>query len=154
MTDWIILRRPPLPVLPMGLDCKWSDVLRSPYDVPHAVRAFKTRKGRLRFEFKYPDGIEPPGGEQVLSPFVSVFEGKHSARLVAFELDASALGPVDRSAGPESGADLGFRKSLDFAWERIEAVHDSPDDKTLFEDTRAALRARERDLLTQLAGRR
>lgn len=152
MSDWLSLRS-----LPKSITKADSKLVRpgvrfevdvSPYDVPNAVRGFMTSHGRFRIEFRYIDGSEPPQQEKKLDAFVSVFEGRHSRRLLAIEVDVRALGA--ESVGLSITPQERFRRHLDAAWPKVEAQHSAPDERGHVEGAREAIDSRARDLFLNL----
>jgi hypothetical protein len=151
MAEWLRLKEVPKSPTPVPVTGVVFDVMVSPYDIPEAVRGFRTPHGRFRIEFRYIDGTEPSGPERSLVPHVVAFEGRHTGRLLALEADVEAMGAkaVGVSISPIQER---LRQQLDSAWNAVAATHSSSAEKSVFENARNALRTREADLLKQLAG--
>lgn len=152
MSEWLRLRNIPsssqVPPSPGVL----FDVVVSPYDVPEAVRGFKTPSGRFRIEFRYIDGPEPAGAPMPLDDHVSVFEGRHTRRLLALEVNLQALGAKSVGVSISTASPHEQLKSeLQRALEQLVKQHSSPTDRKALESTREALKSRESELLNQLA---
>jgi hypothetical protein len=151
MAEWLRLKEVPPNPGPVLVNGVVFDVIVSPYDIPEAVRGFKTPNERFRIEFRYIDGNEPSGPERSLGEHVVAFEGRHTGRLLALEADVVAMGAqtVGVSITPVQER---LRQQLDSAWNAVAAAHRSSAEKSVFENARKALRTRETDLLNQLAG--
>jgi hypothetical protein len=160
MADWLRLKAiptAPLPTTvcpPAGSSGVLFDVVVSPYDLPEAVRGFRKSNGRFRIEFRYIDGDEPIAEELRVDEHVSAFEGKHSGRLLALEVDTAAIGAdaVGVAISTPVPQNELVRRNIDEAWKRVAARHTKPDEKRVFDSARAALRTRENDLVSQLVG--
>lgn len=154
MTEWLKLKsiplQSPIPPAPGVL----FDVVVSPYDIPEAVRGFKTPQGRFRIEFRYIDGPEPQGPELHLDDHVKAIEGRFTRRLLALEVDVDAMGAHSVGVAISTAQPLTERlkQRLESALDRVAAKHTSADDQRVMATARTALRTREDDLLNQLAG--
>ena len=152
MADWLRLKDIPIepPVaMPKGV---LFNLAVSPYDIPDAVRGFKTPQARFRIEFRYIDGPEPYGAELRLGEHVTGIEGRFTHRLLVLEVDVEAIG--DLSVGvsitaPQSQTE-NLKQRIEAAWDRVAATHLSPGEKSAFASARIALRTREDDLINQL----
>lgn len=152
MSEWLrlknILASAQVPPSPGVL----FDVVVSPYDVPEAVRGFKTSHGQFRIEFRYIDGPEPHGPAIQLDEHVAVFEGRHTRRLLALEVNLQAIGA--RSVGvaiSTANPHERLKHELQRALDQLAQQHSSPTDRKALESTREALKSRESELLNQLS---
>lgn len=154
MSEWLRLKPTPsrkqAPPAPGVL----FDVVVSPYDVPEAVRGFRTAGGKFRIEFRYIDGPEPHAPEQKLDEHITCIEGKYTHRLLALEVDLRAMGAksvgvsiTTAEPNPEQ-----LRRSLENAFERLVQQHLCQPNRQAFESTRDAVKSREDELISQLAG--
>lgn len=153
MSDWLKLKSMPrahsTPPAPGVL----LDVVLSPYDMPEAVRGFRSTNGRFRIEFRYIDGPEPSGPEDRVDAHISAFEGRYTGRLLALEVDVLAMGASAVGISISTPVDpTTLSNDLDVAWRRMMTKHNSPDEIRQLESARAALRSRESEVLSQFAG--
>lgn len=155
MPEWLRLKNLTASVNPPPVQGVILDVVVSPYDVPEAVRGFKTAAGRFRIEFRYIDGPEPASSPQILNNHVVAFEGRHSKRLLALEVDIDAMGAqavgLSISTSPDQVTQW-LRERIDSALNAVVERHTKPVEKQMVETTKAALKTRESDLLNQMAG--
>ncbi|MFO0782072.1 MAG: hypothetical protein U0636_00120 [Phycisphaerales bacterium] len=122
------------------------DVAVSPYDVPDAVRAFRTAVGKLRIEFKYVDGDESSHDVRV-DDFIVVTEGRRSNRVIAIEIDTANVPlppPLSVSIRPTA-----IPESMARVLRLVETVQSvAPDNRQVIG---AVLRSKQDDLLRHLA---
>ena len=139
MTHWLRVKEPP-----EGADVH-LDLLTSPYDVPCAVRGRPIDGGKFRIEFQYIDGEEHEGKARRLDEHFLIFEGKHSKRLMAIEIDTESLGAS--SVGFSITRADGIKQRLNAAVKRIKEFSGSVPNST-----RAvrAIEDREAELLQML----
>lgn len=151
MSEWLRLKNIPSSTQAPPSAGVLFDVVVSPYDVPEAVRGFKTPHGHFRIEFRYIDGPEPANRPVRLDDHVSVFEGRHTRRLLALEVNLQALGAksVGVSISTATSHDQ-LKSQLRRALEQLVKQHPLPADRKALESTREALKSRESELLNQL----
>ncbi len=129
-------------------------VVVSPYDVPDAVRGFRTEAGRFRIEFRYIDG-EEQGTQIKLGQHIVATEGKYSGRLLAMDIDIQSLGANSVGLSIEMGPQQPpVKRTLDSAWEAVARSFGerSQERQAIAATARRAAATREKDLLGQLTG--
>jgi hypothetical protein len=154
MAEWLKLKNIPIEAQRPPPPGVLFDVVVSPYDVPEAVRGFKTQHGRFRIEFRYIDGPEPHGPVLKLDDHVTAMEGRFTSRLLALEVDLDAIGARSVGVAFSTSQSLAARlkQRIQSALDHVAAKHTSIDDQRVMATTRTALRTREDDLINQLAG--
>jgi hypothetical protein len=150
MGEWLRLKEAPPSPGNVPVAGVVFDVIVSPYDIPEAVRGFKTPNGRFRIEFRYIDGTEPSGPEKSLDQHVVAIVGRHTGRLLALEADVEAIGVQAVGVSITTVKDR-LRQQIDSALNAVAKTRTSSEAKSVFEKARSAFRTREGDLLKQLS---
>jgi len=151
MVDWLRLRE----LAGSDFTGKVPDVVLglvlSPYEVPDAVRGYRTSDHKLKIEFRYIDGDEPSRRVQI-DPFIQAMEGRHSGRLLSLAIDMNALGAksVGLSISMRPIDQVGVRKAIDSAFEGF-AKRSGSNLHHGLDTARRILATREADLFHQLA---
>lgn len=154
MSSWLKMRDIPEGPPPGESPDAVLKVVISPYDFPDAVRAFRTPSGKARVEFRYIDGAE---GEKTIhvNENLVVFEGEHSGRILAMELNIDALGVRNCGVAIEAGhAQHDARRleeSLDMAWRDLaDRGSHSEEDLAVTRAIQGALESRKNALVAEL----
>lgn len=157
MAEWLRLKNIQPHAGPSPSPDVLFDVVVSPYDVPEAVRGFRTAQENFRVEFRYIDGEEPSRPPERIGEHIKVFRGRITHRLLAIEVDVEAIGAqsvgltISTAVSHSDRAEC-LKRELMEAFERLVATQTEDVERWALETTRDALETRAEDLINQLVG--